>query len=98
MLKSLFIQNFALIDQLNIEFDTNLNIITGETGAGKSILLGALGLVLGDRLDQTKLKNRKKNTIIEAIFIDAQNTEIIIRRVINLTGKSRIFYNDEPIK
>ena len=68
MLASLSISNFALIDKLGIEFSDGFSIITGETGAGKSILLGALGLVLGKRADLTTLKNKEEKCIIEAHF------------------------------
>ena len=68
MLASLSINNFALIEKLNIDFSDKLSIITGETGAGKSILLGALGLVLGKRADLSSLKNKEEKCIIEADF------------------------------
>ncbi|NDK17683.1 MAG: AAA family ATPase, partial [Zetaproteobacteria bacterium] len=68
MLASLSINNFVLIDALQIKFEENLSIITGETGAGKSILLGALGLVLGERADATKIKNKDQKCVIEAVF------------------------------
>ena len=68
MLQKLFIQNYAIIDSLNIEFVHGLNIITGETGAGKSILAGALGLVLGNRADSSVLFDKDKKCVVEAIF------------------------------
>ena len=68
MLQKLSIQNFAIIDQLNVEFQQGLNIITGETGAGKSILLGALGLVLGNRADSSALLNADKKCVVEVLF------------------------------
>ncbi len=111
MLISLSINNFALIEKLNIDFSDKLSIITGETGAGKSILLGALGLVLGKRADLSSLKNKEEKCIIEANFeilnynlqgifteldVDyADNT--ILRREISPTGKSRAFVNDSPV-
>lgn len=111
MLTSLSINNFALIEKLNIDFSNKFSIITGETGAGKSILLGALGLVLGKRADLTSLKNKEEKCIIEANFsiskynlkaffdendIDFQENTII-RREILPTGKSRAFINDSPV-
>ncbi|MFY0603311.1 MAG: DNA repair protein RecN [Flavobacteriaceae bacterium] len=111
MLSSLFIQNYALIDQLSINFSSGLSIITGETGAGKSILLGALGLVLGNRADSTTLKDTSKKCIVEVelqieeyglqeffneVDVDYEiNT--IIRREILPSGKSRAFVNDTPV-
>jgi DNA repair protein RecN (Recombination protein N) len=111
MLAKLSINNFALIEKLNIDFSDKFSIITGETGAGKSILLGALGLVLGKRADLSSLKNKEEKCVIEADFevsnynlqqifteIDvdyADNT--ILRREILPTGKSRAFVNDSPV-
>lgn len=111
MLTSLSINNFALIDKLGIDFSDGFSIITGETGAGKSILLGALGLVLGKRADLTSLKNKDEKCIIEAhfkisnynlhSFFEANNldyeAETIIRREILPSGKSRAFINDSPV-
>ena len=68
MLRQLYITNYALIDELNVDFSDGLNIITGETGAGKSILLGGLSLVLGKRADLTQLKDASKKCIVEAVF------------------------------
>ena len=68
MITTLSIENFALIEKLNIDFSNGFSIITGETGAGKSILLGALGLVLGKRADLTSLKNKEEKCIVEATF------------------------------
>ena len=111
MLKHLHIQNYALIDQLDIEFSKGLNIITGETGAGKSILIGALGLILGQRADTSVLKNKEKSCVVEALFeIGGYNLKpffeendldyydsTIIRRQINEAGKSRAFINEIPV-
>ncbi len=111
MLTSLSIQNYALINQLSIDFSSGLSIITGETGAGKSILLGALGLVLGKRADISTLKNASKKCIVEVEFaiknynlqsffdkIDIDFDEkTIIRREILPSGKSRAFVNDTPV-
>ncbi|MDX9697871.1 MAG: AAA family ATPase, partial [Bacteroidales bacterium] len=69
MLQSLYIQNYALINELEIDFKNGLNIITGETGAGKSILLGALSLILGQRADTTVLKDKSKKCFVEAKFL-----------------------------
>ena len=111
MLTKLSIQNFAIIDQLNVEFQQGLNIITGETGAGKSILLGALGLVLGNRADSSALRNADKKCVVEALFnknnhliknwlqqneIDEED-ELILRRELSPNGKSRAFINDTPV-
>ena len=111
MITSLSIENFALIEKLSIRFSDGFSIITGETGAGKSILLGALGLVLGKRADLTSLKNKDEKCIIEAHFeiknynlkhffqendLDFEE-ETIIRREILPSGKSRAFINDTPV-
>lgn len=111
MISSLSIENFALIDKLAIEFSDGFSIITGETGAGKSILLGALGLVLGKRADLTSLKNKSEKCVIEAHFdikrYDLQrffeshdldyDEQTILRREILPSGKSRAFVNDSPV-
>ena len=111
MLTSLTIQNYALIEELQVNFTEGLTMITGETGAGKSILLGALGLVLGNRADLNSLKDVSKKCVIEAVFkIDNYNlssffkqenidfeSETIIRREILPGGKSRAFINDTPV-
>lgn len=72
MLSRLTIQNYAIIDQLEIDFPNQLTVITGETGAGKSIIVGALGLILGERADSTALVNKEKKCIVEGIF-DVEN-------------------------
>lgn len=111
MITSLSIENYALIEKLSIDFSKGLSIITGETGAGKSILLGALGLVLGKRADLSSLKNKSDKCVIEAHFqISDYNlqpfftandldyeAETIIRREILPSGKSRAFINDTPV-
>ncbi|HET6226341.1 MAG TPA: DNA repair protein RecN [Bacteroidia bacterium] len=111
MLQHLSVQNYALIDQLEIDFSSGLTIITGETGAGKSILLGALGLIAGNRADAQSLQDKTKKCIIEATFdikeyklnafFDAQELDYevttTIRREINPEGKSRAFINDTPV-
>ena len=111
MITSLSIENFALIEKLDIDFSNGFSIITGETGAGKSILLGALGLVLGKRADLTSLKNASEKCIVEANFsigkynlksffesndLDYEE-QTIIRREILPSGKSRAFVNDSPV-
>jgi DNA repair protein RecN (Recombination protein N) len=111
MITTLSIKNYALIEKLSIDFFKGFSIITGETGAGKSIILGALGLVLGKRADLTSLKNKEEKCIIEAHFeISKYNLapffeandldyeqETIIRREILPSGKSRAFINDSPV-
>lgn len=111
MLQSLRIQNFALIEETEIHFNNGLTVITGETGAGKSILLGALGLTLGHRADVNVLNNKQKKCIIEArfhiapyqlnSFFDANELDYeditTIRREITVEGKSRAFVNDTPV-
>ena len=111
MITSLSIKNYALIEKLSIDFSKGFSTITGETGAGKSIILGALGLVLGKRADLTSLKNKEEKCIIEAHFeiskynllsffeandLDYEN-DTIIRREILPSGKSRAFINDSPV-
>jgi DNA repair protein RecN (Recombination protein N) len=112
MISKLYIQNYAIIDQLEINFEQGLNIITGETGAGKSILMGALNLILGQRADSSVLQDPQKKCIIEGLFkinksqqvlqffqqneLDFEN-EILIRREIAANGKSRSFINDTPV-
>ncbi|MFQ3174292.1 MAG: DNA repair protein RecN (Recombination protein N), partial [Flavobacterium sp.] len=110
MITTLSIKNYALIEKLSIDFSKGFSIITGETGAGKSIILGALGLVLGKRADLTSLKNKEEKCVIEAHFeiskynlapffeandLDYEH-ETIIRREILPSGKSRAFINDSP--
>jgi DNA repair protein RecN (Recombination protein N) len=111
MITSLSIENYALIEKLSVKFTDGFSVITGETGAGKSILLGALGLVLGKRADLTSLKNKEEKCVIEAHFqiksynlepfFEANNLdyeeETIIRREILPSGKSRAFINDTPV-
>jgi DNA repair protein RecN (Recombination protein N) len=112
MIRSLSIQNYAIIEQLDIHFSGNLTIITGETGAGKSIMLGALGLIMGKRADTKVLYQQDKKCIVEAIFDIApynleyffeQNdldyeAETCIRREISTSGKTRAFVNDTPVR
>lgn len=112
MLKSLTIENYALIESLHVEWDEHLNIITGETGAGKSILLGALGMLLGAKNEGQATKDITKNCVIEATFsIDGYGleqifedndldyeSEITIRRIITPAGKSRSFVGDMPVQ
>lgn len=111
MLKKLSIQNYAIIDEIEIDFSSKLNIITGETGAGKSILMGALNLILGERADTSVLLNSDKKCFIEGLFsLDKKTTvisylkenelyeddELVLRREISPNGKSRAFINDTP--
>lgn len=110
MLRSLYIQNYALIEQLDISFDTGFSVITGETGAGKSIILGAIGLLLGQRAEVKAIRRGADKCVIEARFdISAYgmrpffeeneleyDTECILRREVQASGKSRAFINDTP--
>ena len=95
MLKRLAIRNYALIDSLDIEFPGNLIVISGETGAGKSILLGALSLLLGGKADLSALGDPASNCVVEGEF-EREGEEYILRRVISPQGRSRSFINDEP--
>lgn len=112
MLQKLHIQNYAIISELEIIFSGHLNIITGETGAGKSILIGALNLVLGERADTAVLQDKGKKAVVEASFDVKENEavkaftekyeldsegEILLRREIAANGKSRSFINDSPV-
>ncbi|MDD3040131.1 DNA repair protein RecN [Bacteroides sp.] len=110
MLRSLYIQNYALIEKLDISFETGFSVITGETGAGKSIILGAIGLLLGQRADVKSIRQGASKCVIEAHFdISAYNmhpffeengleydAECILRREVQSSGKSRAFINDTP--
>ena len=112
MLKHLYISNYALIDELDIDFPAGFSVITGETGAGKSIILGALGMILGNRADIKAIKPGAKKCVIEAVFdvtgygleplfadgdVDFDASECIVRRELSATGKSRSFVNDTPV-
>ncbi|MDR3142404.1 MAG: DNA repair protein RecN [Tannerellaceae bacterium] len=111
MLKSLYIQNYVLIDNLDIRFTDSFTVITGETGAGKSIILGALGLVLGQRVDSKGIKSGEDKCVIEAVFdisayrlqsffeekgLEYDTETCILRRELFASGKSRAFVNDSP--
>lgn len=111
MLRHLTISNYALIDSLSIDFDNGFSVITGETGAGKSILLGALGFVLGDRSDSNVMLDETKKCVVEAMFLldderfkhffeandlDFEN-ECVLRRELSTSKKSRAFINDTPV-
>jgi len=111
MLQKLLIQNYAIIDELQIDFSPRFNIITGETGAGKSILMGALSLILGERAETSVLFNKQKKCIVEGSFaIDSKDAvkqflqsneldndaELVLRREIATNGKTRSFINDTP--
>ena len=112
MIQKLHIQNYAIIDVLNVDFSGRMNVITGETGAGKSILMGALSLILGDRADTAVLLEKDKKCFVEGTFMLAGNKavmaffkdndldieeDIVIRREIAPSGKSRAFVNDTPV-
>jgi DNA repair protein RecN (Recombination protein N) len=111
MIKSIHIENYALIEHLDIDLHSGFSVITGETGAGKSIILGAIGLLLGQRADSKSIKNGKAKCVVEAGFmiedyglesffeendIDFDGSECIIRRELTSAGKSRAFINDTP--
>lgn len=113
MIKTIHISNYALITELDIEFEAGFNIITGETGAGKSIILGALSLLLGGRADSKVVRDASRKSVIEAVFdisdadrvdelldyykLDATSPECILRREIAPGGRSRAFVNDTPV-
>lgn len=112
MIKQLHISNYALIDKLDIEFGDGLTIITGETGAGKSIILGALSLILGERADSRAIRDTAAKTVVEATFdigdyrlesffkdndIDWDEHECLVRREVSPAGRSRAFINDSPV-
>jgi len=97
MLKSLAVSNYALIENLEIDFPEGFIIITGETGAGKSILMGAIALLFGGRADLSVIKNKEKNCVVEALFELEAGKEITLRRVLSPNGKSRSFVDDEPV-
>lgn len=112
MLQQLHIQNYAIIDEVDIHFSKGLNIITGETGAGKSILMGALSLILGERADSNVLVDKSRKCIIEGTFVQQthsaiptflqengldENEQLVLRREIATNGKSRSFINDTPV-
>ena len=112
MLRRLSVSNYILIDSLEIEFDPRLNIITGETGAGKSILLGALGLLLGNKNEGAALRDTQRNCVIEGVFdiaayglrpfFEANDLdyadEAVVRRILTPAGKSRAYINDLPVQ
>ena len=113
MLRSLFIRNYVLIDELDIRFDNGFSVITGETGAGKSIILGALSLVLGERADTKSIQKGSDKCVIEAVFeistydlelffkendLDYYSNECLLRRELHSSGKSRAFINDSPVQ
>lgn len=113
MIKQLHISNYALIDKLDIRFDEGLTIITGETGAGKSIILGALSLILGERSDSKAIRDISAKTVVEATFdiagynleelfkdndIDWEEHDCLVRREISPNGRSRAFINDSPVQ
>jgi len=112
MLQKLHIQNYAIIESVSIDFSKDLNIITGETGAGKSILVGALSLILGERAESNILNDKNKKLVVEGYFTTDGNTfikdffkendldleeEVVVRREIAINGKSRAFVNDTPV-
>lgn len=110
MIKQIFIQNYALISELTVDFDSGFTTLTGETGAGKSILLGAMSLILGSRADISVINDSEKKCVVEATFIVDEklkptfesidvdfSEETIIRRELSSSGKSRAFVNDTPI-
>ena len=111
MLKSIFVQNYALIEKLELDFSSSFSVFTGETGSGKSILLGALGLILGNRADISAIGHKQEKCIVECVF-NVQNInlntffdqigignekELVIRRILLPNGKTRAFLNDMPV-
>ncbi len=114
MIESLSISNYALIDYIELDFTPGLNIVTGETGAGKSIMLGALSMLLGNRADTRVVTDKSKKSVVEAVFnieanpavnrlleindIDTDDRRLILRREITPTGRSRSFVNDMPVQ
>jgi DNA repair protein RecN (Recombination protein N) len=112
MLAALSIRNYAIIEELDIDFSNRMNVITGETGAGKSIIVGALGLILGERADSSVLVHKERKLVVEGMFKDAyspavkelfatmdweEEADLVIRREISSQGKSRAFVNDSPV-
>ncbi|MBN2412279.1 DNA repair protein RecN [candidate division KSB1 bacterium] len=113
MLKSLYIKDYALVDELKVEFNSGLNIITGETGAGKSIIVGALAVILGDRFEKEVIRTGANKTVLEADFVLPETSEllmffkdndliweknsVLIRRELHESGRSRSFINDTPV-
>ena len=112
MIKKLSVSNYTLIDELHIDFSAGFSVITGETGAGKSIILGALSLILGQRADLKSLRRSGEKAVIEGVFdiasyhlrdffdeneLDYDEGECILRREILPSGKSRAFINDTPV-
>src|SRR5918993_3170688 len=94
MLRFLSIRNLAVIDRLELEFETGLNVLTGETGAGKSILVGAVGLLVGGRASGELVRTGEEQAAIEAVFEDPDGGELVVRRDISAqTGRSRAFLN-----
>lgn len=112
MLRHLSIHNYALIDHLDIELDDGLTILTGETGAGKSVMMGAISLLMGERADSKVLANREGKAVVEGVFenvsdslkdafvandLDWNDGQVIVRREISANGRSRAFINDSPV-
>ena len=112
MLETLLIKNYALIENVSLRFKPGFTIITGETGAGKSIMLGALSLLLGERAESKAIADKTKKSVIEASFsnpdpdlelvfaeqgLDWNPAEILVRREISASGRSRAFVNDSPV-
>ena len=112
MLRQLIIKNYALIDSLEMNLEDGLTIITGETGAGKSIMLGAMSLLKGERADSRVVADKEKKSVVEALFSDVPDSlkqmfdandldwnsgDVIVRREISSTGRGRAFINDVPV-
>src|SRR5215510_5810774 len=108
MLRYLRVRNFALIDHLEIHFDDAFNLLTGETGAGKSIIVDALGLVAGAKASSETIRTGESRAIVEAVFesnigpeldrlgIETESSEVIIKREISSDGRNRVFINNQP--
>ena len=108
MLRFLRVRNFALIDQLEIHFEDAFNLLSGETGAGKSIVVDALGLLAGSKASSDTIRTGESKAIVEAVFevdiadelerlgLDSESSEVIIRREISSDGRNRVFVNNQP--
>ena len=97
MLKRLSVRNLAIVEKAGAEFSAGLTVITGETGAGKSVLMGALDLVLGGRADPGHVRDGAAEAEVEALFVDASGAERLVRRTVTKAGRSRAWLDDESV-